>query len=76
VLRLGPRRADHVQAELKRDLLIGPQAVEQRDRGAKGLEVQEMQRVFQPAQEFRERRVVDVRLAGDGARLLDRLTAR
>jgi len=48
--------------------------VEQRDRRAEGFKIQEVYRVFQPAQELLERVLVDVRLAGDGGRLLDRLT--
>ena len=43
-------RIDDVQRKLKRDVLIRPTAVEDRDRRAERLEVQKIERIFEPVE--------------------------
>jgi hypothetical protein len=64
VLRLGTWRTDDVQGELKWHLLVRPLAVEKGDGRAERLEVQVVNRIFQPVEELRDGLLVDVRLAG------------
>ena len=76
MVRLQSWLANYVQRELKRHLLVRPHAVQQRDRGSEGLEVQEMEWVFQPVEEVGDRTPIDMRLAGDRDLALDRLVGR
>ena len=73
MLRLRARRGLPVQAELKRNLLIRPQSVEQRDRRVECLEVEVADGVFQASEEARQRLAVDMGLVGERYLALDRL---
>ena len=72
---LGPglRIPKDVQGELKRYLLVWAAVIEQRDRRAEGLEVEEANRVFELVEKGSERGAVYVWLAGEQSRALDGL---
>ena len=73
MLRLRARHGLLMQAELKRHLLVRPQAVEQRDRRVERLEVEVADRVFQALKEAGQRLAVDMGLAGERDLALDSL---
>ena len=73
VVRLRGRRGLPVQTELKWHLLVRTQAIEQWDRRRARLEVEVTHRVLQPLEEAGHGWAVDVALAGERDRALDRL---
>jgi len=73
VFWLGVRRTDDVQGILKGYLLVGPDAVKQRDGRADGLEIQVANRILKLAEKSRECWTVDVRFAREQGGPLDSL---
>ena len=71
--RLGTGLADDMQGILKWHLLVGFDAVKQRDGRADGLEIQVADGIFELAEKRGERGAVNVRLAGEQGGALDGL---
>ena|ERR1019366_6883603 len=67
---------EHVQGELKGNLLERAGVIEQRNRGAESFEVQKADRIFKLAEKCGERGTVYVRLASEQGGALDGLVVR
>src|ERR1039458_8936033 len=67
MFRLGSRRTDDMQTELKRHLLVRMKPVKQRNRRATCLEVQVAHRVFELSEKLGDGLLVDLRLSAHSA---------
>lgn len=71
MLWFGSGLLDDMEGKLKRDLLVWPGSIEDRNGRAESLKIQEMKWVFQPCQKGFNLLPFDVRLAGNRRRPLN-----